>query len=273
MLRKLICLAIAAAAIAPSFAQTQTLPPTDGKAALKGKAADHMTARGAAGVATRTDIRALMTAVMDDLKVAEDEKDFLAELAAGAPVSLKAGGKTIAIPAMAEELRQWPRMLVTPPNLHQLWHAPAPGGEMLVEMSRWAPAMHQRIYTFIGNQLDDAWKKSNLLNAYAPYVSAIGSQWKSFETLPADPEMRKLAYDLLTTGVAYGIEKATNENREPPKEFLYAWITPEDTQQKFIDGNQRRRCPYPLNPQRLSQLSPRIRQANRRGSLAALKPA
>jgi hypothetical protein len=236
MFRKLICLAVTAAAGAQASAQTQTLPPTDGKAALTGKAAAHMTAQGAAGVATRADIRALMTVVMDDLKVAEDEKDFLAELAAGAPVSLKAGGKTIAIPAMAEELRQWPLLLVTPPNLHQLWHAPAPGGEMLVEMSRWAPAMNQRIYTFIGNQLDDAWKKSTFINAFEPYQAAVTVQWKSFELLPADPEMRTFAYDLLTTGIAYGIEKAKQENREPPKEFLYTWILPPDTRQKFIDG-------------------------------------
>lgn len=98
--------------------------------------------------------------------------------------------------------------------------------------------MSQRIYTFIGNQLDDAWKKSTLMNAFEPYQAAVTVQWKALETLPADPEMRQAAYDTFTTGIAFGIEKAKSEGREPPKDFLYAWIAQPDTMQKYVDGKQ-----------------------------------
>jgi len=142
------------------------------------------------------------------------------------------------VPAMPEELRMWPQTLLNPPNLHQLWHTAMPGSEILFEMARWGPAMNQRVYTFIGNQLDDAWKKSTLINAYAPYQEAVTVQWKALETLPADPEMRQAAYDVFTTGIAYGIERAKAEGREPPKEFLYVWIAQPDAMQKFVDGRQ-----------------------------------
>jgi hypothetical protein len=233
---RMIVLAVIALTAAPVFAQTQ--PVTDGKATLSGKAGEYVATSGAGGISSRAAVREMMTAIFDDLRVADDEKDFLAELVAGGPIAVAAAGTQISVPAMPEALRMWPQTLLNPPNLHQLWHTAAPGGEILFEMARWGPAMNQRIYTFIANQLDDAWKKSSAFNFYAPYQEAVTVQWKALETLPADPEMRQSAYDVFTTGISYGIERAKAEGREPPKPFLYAWIAQQDTMEKFVAGRQ-----------------------------------
>jgi hypothetical protein len=223
---------------APFLAWAQTPPVTDGKATLAGKSAEYVATNGDGGISSRAAVRELMTAIFDDRRIADDEKDFLAELGAGTPIVVVAAGSQISLPAMPEALRMWPQTLLNPPNLHQLWHTAAPGGEIMFEMARWGPAMNQRIYTFIGNQLDDAWKKSTYMNAFQPYQEAVTVQWKALETLPADPEMRQSAYDVFTTGISYGIEKAKAEGREPPKPFLYAWIAQQDTIEKFVAGRQ-----------------------------------
>jgi hypothetical protein len=231
-------LVVALALVTPSLALAQTPPVTDGKATLSGKAAEFVAKAGAGGISSRPAIRELMTAILDDRQFAADERDFLAELVAGGPIAVTGAGGQVNVPAMPEDLRMWPQIMLNPPNLHQLWHVGMPGSEILFEMARWGPAMNQRVYTFVGNQLDDAWKKSTLMNAFQPYQAGVSVQWQALETLPADAEMRQAAYDVFTTGIAYGIQKATSEGREPPKEFLYAWIAQPDTMQKFVAGRQ-----------------------------------
>lgn len=233
-----ISLVAVLALLAPSQVLAQTPPVTDGKATLSGKAAEFVARSGAGGISSRAAVRELMTAVLDDRQFAADERDFLAELVAGGPIAVTAAGGQVTVPQMPEDLRVWPQTLLNPPNLHQLWHVASPGSDTLFEMARWGPAMHQRVYIFIGNQLDDAWKKSTFMNAFQPYQAAVTVQWKALETLPADPEIRQAAYDVFTTGIAYGIERATSEGREPPKEFLYVWIAQPETMQKFVEGRQ-----------------------------------
>lgn len=224
----------AALMCAPVFAQ-EGLPPADGKAAVSGKVAEVVAGEGAGGIDTRLEMRALMTAVLDDLKITDDEKDLLREMLGPNGVTVTANGKTVALAAPPQDVAWMPQSLLTPPNLHQLWHRGGPAAEQFVEMARWGPALHQRIYRYIGNQLDDAWKKSTFLSAYGEYVGALNTQYKAFETLPADVETRSFAFDLLTTGVAYGVEKAKAENREPPKDFLYTWLIPEDAKSRFVN--------------------------------------
>ncbi len=231
-------LIVFAVLLAPIHASAQTPPVTDGKAVLSGKAAEFVAKAGAGGISSRAAIREMMIAILDDRQFAADERDFLAELVAGEPIAVTADGGQVNVPAMPEDLTMWPQIMLNPPNLHQLWHVGMPGSEVLFEMARWGPAMGQRVYTFIGNQLDDAWKKSTLMNAFEPYQAAVTVQWKALETLPADPEMRQAAYDTFTSGIAYGIERAKAEAREPPKDFLYAWIAQPDTMQKYVDGKQ-----------------------------------
>jgi hypothetical protein len=40
-------------------------------------------------------------------------------------------------------------------------------------------------------------------------------------------------------GVAMGIEKAKSEGRDPPREFLYAWMVGDERRQGIVDGLQR----------------------------------
>lgn len=232
-MRLAVVLAVCTVLSVPAFAQT-----ADGKAEVSGKTGDALAKVAAAGgVKTRADMRAILGAVIEG-GAEPAEQDLLAELASGAAFSAKASGRDITVPAVSPDLKWVPQTLLTPPNLHTLWCVTGQPTEAFIEMSRWTPATYQRIYTFIGNQMDDAWKQSNLTNAYSPYVQALACEWNALKTLPADPEMRTAAYDVLTTGVAYAIDKARREGREAPQAFLYQWTLDPGTKQSFINGAQ-----------------------------------
>lgn len=232
-MRLVAVLAVCTVLSVPAFAQT-----ADGKADVSGKTRDALAKVAASGgVKTRVDMRAILGAVLED-GVEPTERDLLTELASGAAFSAKMSGRDVAMAAVPQDVKWVPQTLLTPPNLHTLWCVNGQPTETFIEMSRWSPATYQRIYTFIGNQMDDAWKQSTLTNAYSPYVQALACEWNALKTLPADPETRTAAYDVLTTGVAYAIDKAKREGREAPQAFLYQWTLDPGTKQSFINGAQ-----------------------------------
>jgi len=222
---------------APALAQDGS----DGAAIAAGATGAAFEQQIQAGVLTRGGIREVIRQMLPE-GVNAAERDLLLEIADGKPFTLTieayrgAGARTISVPASADDVAMVAKLVATPPNLHQLWCQPGLPTEQFVELSRISPATFQRMYTFVGNQLDDAWGKSTLINAFSPYVSSLGCQWKAMETLPADVEMRTAAYDLLTTGIAFGIEKAKGEGKTPPQDFLFAWVANEDTKAGFING-------------------------------------
>lgn len=237
MRKVIVALALGLATVGTAFAEV------DGKAAASGGAAAALRA-GANPVDVPT-IRAVIGAALEG-GLSPDERDLIEEIASGGSIAVSADGQTILLQPAEEKAKAIASLVLAPPNLHTLWHKASPAPEQLIELAQLGPAMHQRIYVFIGNQLDDAWKNSTLLDAnapYAPYQGALTVQWKAFETLPADAETRAFAYDLLTTGIAYGIEKAKAESREPPKDFLYAWLAQPGTKERFVAGKPPRPPP------------------------------
>ncbi len=229
----------AAVALLATPAMAQDLP--DGAAVATGPIGATLEQKLEAGALTRSGIRELIAQMMAD-GINAAERDLLREIAEGKAFTLTleapaaAGNRTIAVPAAADDVVMVARMVGAPPNMHQLWCVGGVPTEQFVELSRISPATFQRVYTFIGSQLDDAWTRSSRFNAFSPYVNALGCEWKAMETLPADPDTRGAAYDLLTTGIAFGIEKAKSEGKTPPEDFLFAWVAHEETKANFING-------------------------------------
>lgn len=230
-------LAAVALLAAPAFAQEAP----DGAAFTTGEVGATIEQKIRLDQLTRAGIREIVAGILAD-GINATERDLLVELADGKAFTLTiqsiGGGsnRAVTVPALSDDVVMVAKLMVAPPNLHQLWCVGGPPAEHFVELSRITPATFQRMYTFVGNQLNDAWGESSLTNAFSPYVGSLGCQWKAMETLPADVEMRTAAYTLLTTGIAYGIDKAKAAGKPPPQDFLYAWVATEDMKASFING-------------------------------------
>ena len=218
---------------APAWAQV------DGKAVAAGAAGAKIEAAVGAGGLSRSGMRELVQAMVAD-GVDAPERDLLTEVASGEALTLTLdGGRSIAFPKPADDVAMIARLVTATPNLNTLWCQPKPAGDQFYELARLSPAAQQRLYTYIGNVLDNAWKASSLLSQFAEYKRELNCGWLMIQSLPEDKEARGLAYDLLIAGVATGIEKAKGEGREPPHEFLYAWMLGDDRRQGLAEAIQR----------------------------------
>lgn len=219
---------------APAWAQV------DGKAAAAGAAGAKIEQAVGAGGLTRSGMRELVqTMVADGVDAAE--RDLLTEIASGEALTLTLdGGKSIAFPKPADDVAMIARLVTATPNLNTLWCQPLPAGDQFFELARLSPAAQQRLYTYIGNVLDDAWKVSSLRSQFVEYTRQLNCGWEMIQSMPEDKEARGLAYDLLIAGVATGIDKAKTDGREPPQEFLYAWMLGDERRKDLAEGMQRR---------------------------------
>ena len=228
-----IWLAALALFAAPAWAQV------DGKAVAAGVAGARIEAAVGAGGLSRSGMRELVQAMVAD-GVDAAERDLLTEIASGEALTLTLdGGRSVAFPKPADDVAMIARLVTATPNLNTLWCQPNPAGDQFFELARLSPAAQQRLYTYIGNVLDDGWKVSSLHSQFVEYTRQLNCGWLMIQTLPEDKEARGFAYDLLIAGVATGIDKAKAEGREPPQEFLYAWMLGDDRRQGIVDGIQK----------------------------------
>ncbi|HOZ27743.1 MAG TPA: hypothetical protein PK080_10310 [Hyphomonadaceae bacterium] len=219
---------------APAWAQE-----VDGRAVAVGAAGARIEAAVGAGGLSRGEMRELIQAMVAD-GVDAAERDLLTEIASGEALTLTLdGGRSIAFPKPADDVVMLAGLVTATPNLNTLWCRPMPHSDLFFELARLSPAAQQRLYTYIGNVLDDAWKISTLRSQFVEYTRQLNCGWEMIQTLPEDKEARGLAYDLLIAGVATGIDKAKAEGREPPLESLYAWMLGDDRRQGLAEGMQR----------------------------------
>ncbi len=233
--------AMIAIAVAMSAAPAWAQEAPDGAAFATGALGATVEQKIRVGGLTRDGVREVIAQILAD-GVNATERDLLVEMADGKAFTLTIqslgadSNRAITVPELSDDAVMIAKLIATPPNLHQLWCVGGLPTEQFVELSRISPSTYQRMYTFVGNQLDDAWKQSSLINAFSPYASSLGCEWKAMETLPADVAMRTAAHDLLTAGIAFGIEKAKGEGKPPPQDFLFAWATNEDARARFVNG-------------------------------------
>jgi hypothetical protein len=146
-------------------------------------------------------MRATITALMENGKIDAGELDFLREVAAQAPFVLTIPGSPggLSVPPVSDDAVGLARLLISPPNMHTLWHGDAEKTGQLVEISRWGPLARQRVANFFGSKLYDAWGQSNLLNAFSPFVDSLGREWNAVKTL-SDPAAVRAGKELLIEG-------------------------------------------------------------------------
>lgn len=204
-------------------ADAQTAP--DGKARLAFSAGDYFTADGARQPLAIGPMRAAIVTLMVDSKVDGSELDFLKEIAARAPfiLSIDGASEALNVPAASAEAAALAELLIKPPNMHTLWHADPEKTEQLIEISRWGPAAYARVATFFGNKLYDAWGQSNILNAYSPFIDALGLEWNAVKKL-SDPASVLAGKQLLIAGCEFTKQKVASEGEVPPQDFLCAWM-------------------------------------------------
>ncbi len=219
-----LLLAAVAAMAAASGAVAQT-PPLDGKVHLASDAAAYFTPAFAAQPIDKAQMRGAIVLLMADGKINPAELDFLKEVAAQSPFTLttEGGDRALALPAASDEAVALAKLLISPPNMHTLWHGDPDKTEQLVEISRWGPAANSRVATFFGNKLYDAWGQSNVLNAYSPFVDALGQEWNAVKALK-DPASVREGKLLLIAGCEYTKQKVAAEGKVPPQSFLCAWM-------------------------------------------------
>lgn len=198
---------------------------TDGTAQLSGSAGGYFTPAGVVAPITKEQMREAIVALMADGKISTAEQDFLREIAAQSPFSLTIEGQSapLRVPAVGDEAASLAKLLLNPPNMHTLWHGDPEKTEQLVEISRWGPAAQSRVTTFFGNKLYDAWQLSNVLNAYSPFVGALGQEWNAMKAL-GDATSAREGRLLLIAGCEYVKQKVTAEGKVPPQHFLCAWM-------------------------------------------------
>ncbi|MDP3493334.1 MAG: hypothetical protein Q8R82_09465 [Hyphomonadaceae bacterium] len=212
----------AVAAASQAFAQA---PALDGKARLASDAATYFVAEQTAQPIAKEKMRGAIVLLMADGKIDPSELDFVKEVAAQSPFTLSIDGTSgdLSFPAASDEAAALANLLMSPPNMHTLWHADPDKTEQLVEISRWGPAAHSRVTTFFGNKLYDAWGQSNILNAFSPFVDALGREWNAVKALK-DPASVREGKLLLIAGCEFTKQKVVAEGKVPPENFLCAWM-------------------------------------------------
>jgi hypothetical protein len=176
-----------------------------------GAAGARIEAAVGAGGLSRGEMRELIQAMVAD-GVDAAERDLLTEIASGEALTLTLdGGRSIAFPKPADDVVMLAGLVTATPNLNTLWCRPMPHSDLFFELARLSPAAQHRLYSYIGNVLDDAWKISTLRSQFVEYTRQLNCGWEMIQTLPEDKEARGLAYDLLIAGVATGIDKAKAE--------------------------------------------------------------
>jgi hypothetical protein len=222
MMRVVAAGIVAALTASAAYAQTSVV---DGRARLSTSAGAYFTPEGVRKAATKEDMRAAIVALMADAKIDASESDFLKEVAEQAPFALSVADVTgeLAVPAASADAAALARLLITPPSMNTLWHGDPDRTEQLVELSRWGPAAHARVSTFFGNKLYEAWTQSNVLNAYGPFVDALGREWNAVKALP-DPESARAGKQLLIDGCEFTKQKTTDEGKVAPPGYLCGWM-------------------------------------------------
>jgi len=222
-MRLLIGMIAAVATVSGAAAQT---PATDGRARLANEAGPYFTPEGVKQPAAKEHMRAAIVTLMANGKIDASELDFLKEIAAQHPFALLIDGAPgeLSVPAASLDAASLANLLINPPNMHTLWHGDAEKTEQLVEISRWGPAAQARVSTFFGNKLYDAWGQSNILNAFSPFVDALGLEWNAVKRLN-DPDAVRAGKQLLIAGCEITKQKVTSEGKVPPQDFLCAWMS------------------------------------------------
>jgi hypothetical protein len=216
---------VAIAAITCATGAVAQTPSPDGKARLASDAATYFTPERVAQPLGKEQMRGAIVLLMADAKINPSELDFLKEVAARSPFTLTIDGasRALDLPGAGEEAAALANLLMSPPNMHTLWHADPDKTEQLVEISRWGPAANSRVATFFGNKLYDAWGQSNILNAFSPFVDALGHEWNAVKALK-DPVSVREGKLLLIAGCDYTKQKVAAEGKVPPEGFLCAWM-------------------------------------------------
>jgi len=213
---------IAMASAPLSFAQPDA---TDGQARLAGPAAAFFTPENVAAPASKEQMRATITALMENGRIDAGELDFLREVAAQTPflLTIPATPGGLSVPPASDDAAALARLLISPPNMHTLWHGDAQKTGQLVEISRWGPLARQRVANFFGSKLYDAWGQSNLLNAFSPFVDSLGREWNAVKALN-DPAAVRAGKELLIDGCAIAKQKVVDDGKPPLEGFLCAWM-------------------------------------------------
>lgn len=200
---------------APAFAQALL----DGKATAGGPVGDALRQAVASSGISQDEMRQLMAAIVVRKQPAED-KDLLAELASGVPVSVQTDGLSLRVPALAPDVLAVAKIMSVPPNLNTLWKQ---GGEptlQLIEISRWGDEPKNRVIGFMANNLNGAWTRSEVRTAYREFVAEMAGARNSIEEI-ADPAVKTEAQLLLKSAMEQVFAKCKTDGREPPPLFLY----------------------------------------------------
>jgi len=221
-MRVFVLMASVAAMAFEAQAQAAAL---DGKAQLTGSAGAYFASGDITQPIEKSQMRDAIVALMADGKINASERDLLDEIAAQSPFTLTISGPPgqVNIPPASDGAVALARLMMNPPNMHSLWHADAERTEQLVEISRWGPAAQSRVTAFFGNQLYDAWGQSNLINAFSPFVDALGREWNAVKAL-SDPASVREGKLLLIAGCEFTKQKVAAEGKDPPGDFLCAWM-------------------------------------------------
>ncbi|RYD96498.1 MAG: hypothetical protein EOP50_06565 [Sphingobacteriales bacterium] len=162
---------------------------------------------------------------MENGKIDAGELDFLREIAAQTPFVLTIAGspRGLSVPPASDDAAALARLLISPPNMHTLWHGDAEKTGQLVEISRWGPLARQRVANFFGSKLYDAWGQSNLLNEFSPFVDSLGREWNAVKAL-SDPAAVRTGKELLIEGCEIAKQKVVDDGKAPLEGFLCAWM-------------------------------------------------
>jgi hypothetical protein len=201
---------------APALAQA----PLDGKAVAGGPVGDALrkavTSPGIAAEEMRQVMRAMIAR-----QIPADDKDLLAELAAGAAVEVMVDGPPVHVPALAPDVLAIAKIMSVPPNHNTLWKQRGEPTLQLIEMSRWGDTAKNRVTGFMANKLYAEWAKSSVNNAYSQWVQEYAGVTNAIIEI-ADPAVKTEAKLLLKSAMEQVFAKCKADARVTPPYFLYS---------------------------------------------------